>query len=79
MAVGREPDIALEGVGPVLDGLAVGGQGVLGGILRGAAVGDDLDGARRCVGHGAMVPPGGVPVSWGARWVLLRMRPKCRR
>ncbi|GHI88514.1 hypothetical protein Sxan_58780 [Streptomyces xanthophaeus] len=33
---------------------------MLGGVLRGAAVGDDLDGARHCVGHRVMVPPPGA-------------------
>lgn len=70
VAVGGEPDIAFEAVGAVFDGFPVGGQGVLGSILRGAAVGDDLDGARHCVGHRVMVPPRG-PTRRGEsyRWV----------
>ncbi len=48
-AVGREPHVALDRVGPLLDGLQVGGQGVLGLLVVGTAVGHDLDG--RPTGH----------------------------
>lgn len=55
VAVGGQPDVALQGVGTVLDRLAVGGQGVFGGIVGGPAMGDDLDRGVRvalpCVGH----------------------------
>ena len=43
MAVRGQPYIALEGVGTVLDRLAVRGQRVLGSVFGGSAVGDDLD------------------------------------
>ena len=50
MAVGGQPYIALQGVGAVLDGLPVGGEGVFRGVLGGSPVGDDLDaGAAACV------------------------------
>ncbi|MGY3681443.1 hypothetical protein ACVWXU_005066 [Streptomyces sp. TE33382] len=61
LAVRGEPDIALQGVGAVLDRFAVGGQGVLGCVVGGSAVGDDLDGrlwcVLPCVGHRVMVSP----------------------
>lgn len=44
LSVRGEADIALQGVRTVLDGLPVRGQGVLGGVVRGPAVRDDLDG-----------------------------------
>jgi hypothetical protein len=34
---------------------------VLGGVLRGTAVGDDLDALLSCVGHRVMVPPRAWP------------------
>jgi hypothetical protein len=57
MTVGGEPHIALEGVRAVLDRLAIGGQGVLGGVFRSAAVGDDLNAVLPCLGHRVMVSP----------------------
>ena len=57
VAVGGQADIALEGVRPVLDRLPVRGQRVLGGLLGGSAVGDDLNPVLSCVGHRVMVPP----------------------
>lgn len=57
MAVGGQPYIAFEGVRTVLDRLLVGGQGVLGGLFGGSAMGDDLDPVLPCEGHRVMVPP----------------------
>jgi hypothetical protein len=56
MSVRGQPYIALQGVRPVLDRLLVRGQGVLGGLFGGPAVGDDLDQVLSCVGHRVMVP-----------------------
>ena len=47
VVVGGEPHVALDAVGPVVEGLAVGAQGVLGLLVAGAAVGDD----ERAVHH----------------------------
>ncbi len=57
VAVGGEAHIALEGVRTVLDRFGVRGQGVLGGLLGGSSVGDDLNHMLPCVGHRVMVPP----------------------
>ncbi|GAA3909143.1 hypothetical protein GCM10022244_18980 [Streptomyces gulbargensis] len=60
VAVGGEPDVALQGVGAVLDRLHIGGQGVFRCVLGRPAVGDDLDGGAvrllPCVSHRVMVP-----------------------
>ena len=57
MAVRGQSYVALQGVRPVLDRFPVRGQGVLGRVLGGSPVGDDLDGVLWCVGHRVMVPP----------------------
>lgn len=57
VAVGGQAHIALQGVRPVLARLPVCGQRVLGRLLGGTAVGDDLDPVLSCVGHRVMVPP----------------------
>jgi hypothetical protein len=56
MTVGCESHIALQGVRTVLDGLHIGGEGVLGGVLRGPAVRDDLNAVLTGLGHRVMVP-----------------------
>lgn len=56
MAVRGEPHIAFEGVGAIFDGPSVRGQRVLGGLVGGSAVGDDLDLLLSCESHRVMVP-----------------------
>ncbi|GBQ01008.1 hypothetical protein SSP531S_24350 [Streptomyces spongiicola] len=53
MSVRGEAHIALEGVGPVLYGSHIGGQGVFGRVLRRASMGHDLD---PVLSHRVMVP-----------------------
>jgi hypothetical protein len=47
MTVGREADIALQGVGPLFERRDVGGQGVLRPRVAGTPVRDDLGSALR--------------------------------
>ncbi|BFO22888.1 hypothetical protein SHKM778_92760 [Streptomyces sp. KM77-8] len=56
VTVGGQAHIAFERVRTVLDRFAVRGQGVLGGVLGGSAVCDDLGQVLSCVGHRVMVP-----------------------
>ncbi len=56
--VGREPHVALERVGAVVDSLLVGGEGVLGSIGARPAMGHDSGhGAHRCTAH-VTIPDG---------------------
>jgi hypothetical protein len=52
--VAGQADIALQRVSAVLDGLLIGGKGVLGVVVGGSAVGDDLGDSAGAGGWGAM-------------------------
>jgi hypothetical protein len=65
LVVGRQPDVAVQGVGPVRDGFPVRGERMFWYVRGGASAGDDLDRpplrthlrGRARDGHRLMLPP----------------------